>query len=378
MKKILILTSTGGSGHLSMSKALDTYLSHDYEIQESYILRDMLKGFDFIRTCTFGKYNCEDFYNYFIRQKKFYILNLLYVVGGRYIKLKRKKIYSCLRKHIQSHQPDLIISVIPVFNGIISDVAQSLQLPFLLIPADLDPTTYLTGFEKPLAEKFNIAIPFDDQEIINKLTNAGITHDKISVIGALLRQDFFQPKNKEQLKHNLHISDNKNVLMLLMGGQGSLEMTPYINELIKLKIPTHLLICIGKNEKIRQTIENIKFPNHISKSIIGFSDEISDLMAISDLLITKSGSQTVCEAIYMNTPILFDTTAKELFWEQFNLSFVQKNNFGELIKDHRHIAPITESLLSSGKVKIYRDNLTHFEKKDSREEINKLITKILA
>ena len=85
-------------------------------------------------------------------------------------------------------------------------------------------------------------------------------------------------------------------------------------------------------------------------SIVGFTERISDYMAVSDILITKSGTLSVCEAIYMNLPMLLDATSTILPWEQFNHTFIKQHNFGESITDYAMIEPMISALLQ---IKVY-------------------------
>ena len=71
----------------------------------------------------------------------------------------------------------------------------------------------------------------------------------------------------------------------------------YVAYLIKMQLPLHILVCIGRNERLRRNINKILLPEDVSLTIIGFTDRIADFMAISDVLITKPGPGSVCEAL---------------------------------------------------------------------------------
>ena len=64
---------------------------------------------------------------------------------------------------------------------------------------------------------------------------------------------------------------------------------------------------------------------------------VSEIMACSNLVITKTGSCSVNEAIYLGRKLLLDNTdtssARYLFWESFNVPFVRKHGLGDAFHD---------------------------------------------
>jgi len=378
MKKILILTSIGGGGHISTSSALFSYLSKDFEIQTINLFKDLLSPLDLFHKLTFGRFHGEDIYNYFISKKKVWILTLFYKLGIWNIALQKRKIKKIVLDYIKQNNYDLIISVIPFANHIILEAAQELNIPFLLIPTDLDLRTYLIGISQPQYEKFYLAIPFYDKRIYAQIDDAKIPHHHIHIIGALLRNDFYLMKNTHHLKNELNLPKDKHIVMILMGAQGSCEMVKFIQALSAITVPIHIIACIGKYNSIKTKLNSIKLPPHISLSIITFTSHIADFMTTADILITKSGSISVFESIYMHTPMLLDATSMILPWEEFNHHFIKQHNFGTSISSYKHVAPLTESILKNKKVlSFYKTNLIQFHKKNGKEEIIKLINTIL-
>ena len=101
-------------------------------------------------------------------------------------------------------------------------------------------------------------------------------------------------------------------------------------------------------------------------------------MALSDLLITKSGTLSVCEALYMNLPLFLDATSTLLPWERFNHQFVEKNGFGLSIKNFDEVAPLVENLIEhTDELDVYKNNIGKLGKKDFGKEFKALIKEIL-
>lgn len=377
-KKILIFSSHGGGGHISVTNALFEYLGDEYTLGSSYIFSEVLGRFDPIRQITRGYAGGEDLYNYMIKKKWNTLINLNHPIGSWLYNINRRKIEAVLEEYLVTHKPNLIISVIPIINNLIFNVAKKLDIPFLLIPTDLDPGIALNNVCKPDYDKFYLALSYDDPEINKKITKYSIPKEQISYVGFPVKKAYLQPYSERKIKRDFHIPEDKPVIMILMGAQGTRELYDYTKQLTKLKKPAHILIAIGKSEHLRKSLNKIKFPSHLTRDIIGFTNRIPDLMGASDLIISKSGSVSVNEAIYSNLPILLDATSTVISWEYFNLKFIKKHKFGGAICYYSDIVNTINTLLENGEqLKEYKHNLEMFVKPNTQDEIKLLIKKIL-
>ncbi len=376
-KKVLIFTSSGGGGHLSATAALEHYLDHDYTTETVHIFK-LLSHLDPIRVITFNKYSCEELFNELLPKKYCKLITFISRLGTQYIHRRRKKIRQELHDYLIKNTPALIISVVPIMNYIILDVAQELNIPFLLIPTDLNVSMYIQRIKKPTYKQFYIGLSFHDKDILKPIEKAHISDQHIITLGAPLKTDFFISKRAVILKHKYRLSNDIPIIMVLMGARGSSETEKYTQQLLNITMPVQLVVCIGTNQKSKEQLERLSVPPHIKLLIVEFTKHIADYMAMADILISKSGSQSVCEALYMNTPLFLDATSGLLPWEKFNHTFVTKHHFGACIKKHKQIAPLMTSLLEhSQKLQDYKRHLEKLEKKNFGDELHKLLRKIL-
>lgn len=128
--------------------------------------------------------------------------------------------------------------------------------------------------------------------------------------------------------------------MVFMGGAGSQASYRYVRNLARLGIPLHIIVCLGRNERLALNIKKIMLPDEVTLSIFGFTRRIADLMAISDVLITKPGPNSTCEALVSNVPMILDMTHGALFWEQLNIDFMVKHGFAEQLDDYNQLGTI--------------------------------------
>lgn len=381
-KKILILTCDGGGGHVATAKALIEQLETKYDLQLAYPFKTLFFPTDIFATATFGRWNVEGIYNYFVRKGYFRLINFFAHFGRWYFTKFNKRSLRLMHTYLKQQKPDLVISVIPLINGATLEACKELNIPFLLSPTDLNAIYFLLNMNKPAYEKFLYAMPFEDEKIRTILKPVHIPDFQVRTTGFVVRQGFLNPKSNEEkmaIKQDLGIPMHKPILLLLMGAQGSDGILNFIHKLAQVDTPVHLLICIGKCKDLKEKINRIHFPGHITHSVIGYTERIDDLMAISDILITKPGSVSFAEGIYSDLPMLIDATNNVLEWEQFNVDFMVRNGFGKRIDKVDELSQMVDTLLiNKTEYDAIKHRIKDFPKKNGLVEIAKLVEELLA
>ncbi len=377
-KKIIIFTSSGGGGHISASNALYSYLHHDFDIKIVFLFNEVYKGFDPITIFTFGKATGETLYNYFLKKRWTKLLNFMYTIGNWYFWIQTKFLIKKTERYLINQKPDLIISVIPIINNVLLAATQHQNIPFLLVPTDLDLSTFIVHLKNPTYNKFHMTIAFDDPLIKNTYQKAHIQNKYISATGLPMRKEFLEPQNASHTKKEFNIESHKPVILLMMGMQGSSNIYNFAQELSKLTIPAHLLICIGKNKELKKLLEKITFRAPVTVTIVEYIQNIAQLFSIADLLITKSGSVSFCEGIYMNIPMILDATGTLLYWERLNHTFLKEHNFGISIENLSDLNTLVNRFLTdTSYYETIKKNLENYPKKRIDLAIQPIIKDLL-
>jgi len=100
----------------------------------------------------------------------------------------------------------------------------------------------------------------------------------------------------------LGLRDDLPILLVLGGGFGMGPVGEILAQLDKVQRPFQTLVAAGRNQELRRELasQDRKHPTQI----LGFVTNMHELMAISDLIITKPGGLTSSEALAMGKPIL--------------------------------------------------------------------------
>lgn len=378
MKKIIIFTSDGAGGHTATTNALSSVFKDRYEVQPVNIFKDIIGQLDAIKIFTLGRLNGEQFYERCMAKKKFFFLNKLHTLGKTYFRVCQPRSSRLVEKFLAKEGADLVISVVPLLDGAIINACQKLEIPFLLVPTDLDSTNYIHDIKSVSYKKFHVALPFEDERIRSLLEPAHIPTQQVCVTGFPIRADFFETKDFAQIKQDYQIPEGKPVILLLMGSVGSDTLYTFSQELAHIKEPAHIIICVGRHSIIKEKIRTINFPKHITITLVDFVQRISDLMAVADLCITKAGPVSMSEAMYMNLPMLVDITSSVLDWEKLNYQFIQKHQFGEVIRNVSDLKHQVNTLLSDPQqLKTLRRNLQGFEKKHGCNQVLELVQQMI-
>lgn len=341
-KTLLVLSSTGGGGHIAACNTLQSLVGDEYELKIAYPINQLR---------IWGVPSCEQVYNAMlrngsIRTMNFIVRNVVPSVFRSYM----GKLQRIINSYISTYQPDLVISVIPFVNFPASEAARKAGIPFLIITTDNDLRNWAFEIEKVKHPHFKVTIGADLPTTRDILVEKNVPEQAIETIGLPLRPDFMNPKDSKKILQELDLPLDKEIVLIMMGAAGGDTAYEYAKKVGDLDLGLHLVVIAGRNSKLKKQLEKIELSPSNSMTVFGFTDRISDIMAVSDLIITKPGPGTINEAIAMKLPILIDNTDISLFWERANVDFVVKYGVGQKIKKFKQIEDFLASYLNDPQV----------------------------
>lgn len=344
-KKIILLTSKGGYGHMAACATLKNILTdYDVSIVNPF---EIISSLDIVKKISRGKSDGEQFYNSLLQNGWIRFMNFFcYRPAFYFIHRDRNKIETKIWHFLKQEKPDLLISTIPLLNYPISCAAEQSNIPFMLVTLDADLTKWLLDLEKLTHRNFMLTVGTRTPLVTQQLAAKKIPEHSIREIGCPLRKDFFEPKNKDAILRDWKLPSDKPIAMLIRGGTGSNKLIDYVTTLQKYDKPLHLLVCVGRNELLATRLNKLhKKDSLVTLSVIPFTTRISDLMFVSDILITQSTLNTCNEAMHFGIPILIDKTSPTLFWEDAAIDVINKNGTGAVFKKMQNLNELVEKYL---------------------------------
>jgi hypothetical protein len=385
-KKILVLISEGGGGHKSAGESLRETLGSFYDVEVINVMGEVLQPLDSLSVITNRTLSGEDLYNLFLQWGFHFITRLYVAIGNRYMIMNCQKVEDLFARYLNSEKklPDLIISTIPVFNCGLILASRQKEIPFLLLPTDLDTKLCLNGMKELSIDDhnfFRLALPYDDPDVrVKVVQNSNLKAEQLEVTGFPVRrasQKKYSEKEIQNLRKKHGLFEGYQTITLLAGAQGGeliFEHTKNVSR-IHSKMRLEANICVGLNGRIGQTIidwllrkggtliqrdakcTSIRSKQGVILHIRGFTREIIEIMACSKLLITKTGSCSVNEGIYLGVPLLLDNTrhssARHFWWERFNIHFIKKLGVGDVFTESRQLKERIPHFLNNPAQSVY-------------------------
>lgn len=213
----------------------------------------------------------------------------------RYISLENAKdVFKVLkgildaRKVLKKEKPDLLFSKGGFVSVPVVIAAKSLNIPTIIHESDLTP-----GLANKIALKFAKKIYTTFEETLNYLPK-----EKANFIGATIREDL-----KNGNAHNGYqltgFNENKKVLLVMGGSLGSKKLNSIIRENLDALLQQYQVIHLtGKGLKDAQ----VKKSGYIQYEFV--KEDLTDLLAITDTVISRAGSNAIYEFLTLRIPML--------------------------------------------------------------------------
>ncbi|MEZ0369427.1 MAG: glycosyltransferase [Candidatus Sericytochromatia bacterium] len=174
----------------------------------------------------------------------------------------------------------------------------------------------------------------------------GVKPEQIELIGHPLDLGFSQPpKNRSELRRRYFLQQDRFTIMMMMGGTGGRNIYRFSKALINAGLPVQILACCGSDKRLLHKMQALAESSPLPIKPFGFTTEIANLMAVSDLLITKPGPGTIMEAMAMELPMVIDDSNYTMWQEKGNVEYVRNNNLGRVIGHTREFIPAVRELL---------------------------------
>jgi processive 1,2-diacylglycerol beta-glucosyltransferase len=201
-----------------------------------------------------------------------------------------------LARFITNYNPDLIVCTHFLPASIVSwlKARQRISTPHAVVVTDFD------AHAMWLCRRvdYYFCAMEETRQLLIKL---GAREDRVHVTGIPIDPAFALQKNKREARKRLGLAEDKCTIMLSAGGFGVGPMQDILNGLAEMQHPAQVLAMCGKNQKLRNQIEDfansLTHYSHIDVIPVGYTDAMDDYMSASDFLVGKPGGLTTSEAL---------------------------------------------------------------------------------
>ncbi|WP_145047998.1 MGDG synthase family glycosyltransferase [Paenibacillus xylanexedens] len=233
-----------------------------------------------------------------------------------------KLFYTHTRSIVRQLRPNVIVCTHPIPSAVISRLKRlGVQVPLCTVITDYDAHgTWIS----PEVDLYLVST----DEVKSKLMLRGVSVDKIRVTGIPVHPNFWEHPGREEIRSKFNLKNMPTVLV--MGGGWGMLSDEVVNQMLtRWHKDIQLIFCLGRNDKVRISMEQNPIYQKENIHIIGYTNEVDKLMEVSDLLITKPGGMTCSEGLAKGIPMLFHNPIPGQ--EEENVHYFTSRGLGEAI-----------------------------------------------
>ena len=343
MNRILIFYGSYGGGHLSASRSIRDYIQSNHP--DSEIM--MVDCIEYINKL-FNKVTTKAYVD-FSKNARWIWKQLYYgsESGGlaRISNSINRIMAIKLDKLIQEFCPTLIISTHPFSSQMCAILKQKGKLSCTLATVMTD---YAPHNQWLVAHEFVDYYFVAHEGMKEQLIERGVEPNKIYATGIPLSNRFLLNYDKPKILQEYNLSPDKKTILFFCGGEYGFGKDKTFNRLKAIidTFPNLQVIAIaGRNEKMKERFDALveETNSRNTVKILSYTNQVPELMSVSDLVITKPGGLTTTESLASGLPlIIIDPLPGQ---EEENADFIEKSGAGIWIKENDDIQNILFDVL---------------------------------
>ena len=360
-KKIVMLMSHTGGGHRMSSEALSTALKNMYGEAVEVDIVDIWADY--------ANWPFADIVNHY---RIFSQYPWLWKISYDFTQFPITRMISEIISHMTSYDnfkmaifernPDLVVSVHPLcqhmpvmildeLNAHISNSPQMRdRLPVKLVTVVTDlASAHISWFHPKTDLTFAPTTGLRDAAIE---WGTGMTADQFRVHGLPIRPTFWTPSEvtKGDMRTRLGMDPNTKTVLLMAGGDGVGMVVQQAEALAKhlgeARFYSQVVVVCGHNNAMVEDLRNPArtWPHNVKITALGFTTNIDEYMVAADLLATKAGPGTICEAMILGLPLVLTSFLPGQ--EEGNVPYVVDGGFGVYLEDPEEMGKYIFGILS--------------------------------
>lgn len=370
--KVLIFYASYGGGHLNAAKSIFNCINEHYpdiDVEMIDCMKYVNKPIEKVSTAAYRE----------MAKKAPKTWGRIYSHSQRgplaHFSSDMNKLLSIKLFHLlKEKQPDLVISTHPFSSQMCSMLKKKgkINAKIATIMTDFAPhDQWLIGHK--FVDYYFIA----NNKMRDYLIKKKIDESKIHVTGIPISEKFSKEFNKVEIRKKYNLQNDRKTILFFAGGEfglGEHKILKIFESFITEETPIQVIAIAGKNPKMQESFNKLleKNPNKNPVTILGFSNEVPELMSVTDLIVTKPGGLTTSESLASHLPMLIINPIPGQ--EEENAEFLESHSIAVWLKDHDNIQDTIHSLVSdNNKLTIMKENTNLLAHPESTHDICKIL-----
>lgn len=339
MKRIVFIMSDTGGGHRASAEAIRDAILEKHEAQ--FELVDLFKQYS-----PYPLNQMPDWYPQTVSKRgrpsygMTYRLSNTHNRARAFSRLMYLTMENRLRQMLREHPADVYVSVHSVLTRVTGHAltAQATRAPFVVVVTDLV-STHMLWYDRRADRTLVPTQPAFDRGLM-----AGLSPAQMRNVGLPVNPRFMRNlPEKHDARETLGWDHTLPTILIVGGGEGMGPLYETARAINDRRLNCQVAVVAGKNQRLKAQLEASHWnqPTHV----YGFVKDMPRLMAGSDIIVTKAGPSTICEAAIAGLPvILYDFIPGT---ENGNVTYVVDNHAGVYAPTGRQAADAVQSWLSN-------------------------------
>ncbi|NJN16690.1 MAG: glycosyltransferase [Oscillochloris sp.] len=297
-RRVLILSASVGSGHISAAAAIEQALRTYPDMQVEN--RDALK-----LTSRIYQVTASDAYFALVKENP-------WLVGWWYdqndepfrnevgaLKLWNMLNAQPLADFILDYRPDITICTHFLPAGMVAQLLSEGEIAtrLAIVTTDFD---FQGMWLSRVFHRYFVAI----EETKVHLAALGVDPERVTVSGIPVNRLFGEPVDRPAVLQHFGLRDELPVIMVSAGALGGGPAQQIVAQLLQLRTPAQVVVVCGRNQTLRQEVTKQVSGQAERFRVIGFTNEMPDLLRVATLFIGKPGGLTAAECLAAGLPMV--------------------------------------------------------------------------
>ena len=342
--KILIISSDTGGGHRSAAAAIVAGVQKFFE-SESYAVR-VVRAVEESHAIT---EKLVGLYNWLLRNKQHW-MKYLYWVVNRFRPETREFFHRrCIGYVVELFErwcPHVVVSVHPLTQHLLARVLKELKLAdrIPLVSVVTDPYYgFWRGWACDDVTLYLVASEGARQQLIDY----GIASERIKISGMPVHPKFGYPSEAaaQAARRALDLDPEKFTVFVNAGWEGGGNIPQIFRELVRGKLDVQAIFLAGRNKELKAEAESLASYATFPIKVIGYSEQVEQLMRAANVMISKLGGSTTFEAFACRLPIIADAITRPMPQEKGAADLIADRGAGVLLRRASDIVPVVRRMI---------------------------------
>ena len=336
--KILIISSDTGGGHRSAAAAIVAGVQKFVE-GDSYAIRVVRA----VEESHHLSARLVSVYNWVLRNKQHWMKYLYWAVNRLRPETREffhRRCIGYVRDLFEKWCPHVVVSVHPLTQHIFARVLRELGLAgkIPLVTVVTDPCY---GFWKGWACDDVTLYLVASEEAKQQLVDYGVSPRRIKVSGMPVHPKFELPdeRSAQAARSALGLDPEKFTVFVNAGWVGGGNIPQIFRELVRGELDVQAIFLAGRNEELRAEAESVAAHAKFPVKVIGYSEQVEQLMQAANVMVSKLGGLTTFEALSCRVPIIADATTPPMPQESGAAHLLARRGAGVLLQRASDIVP---------------------------------------